>query len=88
MATGLDREKVFRRFSIKRLLCAFGVEKISPGRRDHLRKSLLPLNFEMRIWNPYAMEGVDNCVAVYSSDGMVKIWRWAGKSGFKVFNRK
>jgi len=43
---------------------------------------------EMRIWNPYAMEGVDNGVAVYGSEGMVQIGRWAGKSGFKVFDRK
>jgi predicted dehydrogenase len=44
--------------------------------------------FEMRIWNPYAMEGVENGVAVYGSEGMVQIGRWAGKSGFKVFDRK
>lgn len=46
------------------------------------------LIFEMRIWNPYSMEGVDNGVAVYGSEGMVQIGRWAGKSGFKVFDRK
>ena len=44
--------------------------------------------FEMRIWNPYQMEGVDNGVAVYGSDGMVHIGRWAGKTGFKVFDTK
>jgi len=44
--------------------------------------------FEMRIWNPYQMEGVDNGVAVYGSDGMVQIGRWAGKTGFKVFDSK
>jgi hypothetical protein len=46
------------------------------------------LIFEMRIWNHYAMEGVDNGVAVYSSEWMVQIGRWAGKSGSKVFDRK
>src|SRR6185436_4246973 len=44
--------------------------------------------FEMRIWNPYQLEGVDNGVAVYGSDGMVHIGRWAGKTGFKVFDGK
>jgi hypothetical protein len=33
------------------------------------------LIFETRIWNPYAMEGVDNGVAVYGSEGMVQIGR-------------
>ena len=42
----------------------------------------------MRIWNPYALEGVDNVVAVYGSEWMVQIGRLAGKSGFKVFDRK
>ena len=31
------------------------------------------LMFEMRIWTPYEMEGVDNGVAVYGADGMVQI---------------
>ncbi len=45
--------------------------------------------FEMRIWNPYRMEGVDNGVNVYGSDGMVTIGRWTDRtSGFKVFDRK
>jgi predicted dehydrogenase len=42
--------------------------------------------FEMRLWNPYKMEGVDNGVAVYGSDGMVQIGRWADGAGFKVFD--
>jgi predicted dehydrogenase len=45
------------------------------------------IQWEMRIWNPYKLEGVDNGVAVYGSDGMVHIGRWkGGKSGFKVFD--
>ena len=31
------------------------------------------LQFEMRIWNPYGMEGQDNGVAVYGAAGMVHI---------------
>jgi hypothetical protein len=34
------------------------------------------------------MEGVDSGVEVYGSEGMVQIGRRAGKSGFKVFDRK
>ena len=44
--------------------------------------------FEMRIWSPYRMEGVDNGVAVYGPEGMVQIGRWADGAGFKVFDRE
>jgi len=43
--------------------------------------------FEMRLWNPYAMEGVENGVAVYGTEGMVQIGRWNRRWGFKVFDR-
>ena len=43
--------------------------------------------FEMRIWNPYKLEGVDNGVAVYGTEGMVQIGRWADGAGFKVFDK-
>ena len=51
------------------------------------------IHWEMRIWNPYMLEGVDNGVAIYGSDGMVHIGRWRDKSGskvsgFKVFDSK
>lgn len=47
------------------------------------------IQWEMRIWSPYKLEGVDNGVAVYGADGMVQIGRWkGGKSGFKVFDSK
>ena len=51
------------------------------------------IHWEMRIWNPYMLEGVDNGLAVYGSDGMVHIGRWRDKSGskvsgFKVFDSK
>jgi predicted dehydrogenase len=45
------------------------------------------LMFEMRIWNPYKLEGVDNGVAIYGSDGMIQIGRWGDGSSFKVFDR-
>jgi predicted dehydrogenase len=46
------------------------------------------LMFEMRIWNPYAMEGAENGVAVYGGDGMVQIAKWDRLWGYKVFDRK
>ena len=46
------------------------------------------LMFEMRLWTPYKMEGVDNGIAVYGTDGMVQIGRWGSEgSGFKVFDK-
>ncbi|MDA0204753.1 MAG: Gfo/Idh/MocA family oxidoreductase [Acidobacteria bacterium] len=44
--------------------------------------------WEMRIWTPYPMEGVDNGVAIYGSDGQVVIGRWNRKWGFKVLDAK
>ena len=46
------------------------------------------LMFEMRIWNPYGMEGQENGVAVYGSEGMVHIGRWERAWGYKVFDDK
>lgn len=46
------------------------------------------LMFELRIWNPYGLEGQDNGVAVYGTDGMAHIGRWGGKWGFKVYDEK
>jgi predicted dehydrogenase len=46
------------------------------------------LIFEMRIWAPYGMEGVDNGVAVYGSDAMVHIGRWNRAAGWRVFDAK
>jgi predicted dehydrogenase len=45
------------------------------------------LMFEMRIWNPYKMEGVDNGIAIYGSDGMIQIGRWEDGSSYKVFDK-
>lgn len=44
--------------------------------------------WEMRIWTPYMMQGVDNGVAVYGTEGMVQIGRWNRQWGFKVFDAK
>jgi predicted dehydrogenase len=52
---------------------------------DYKDKSLI---WEMRIWTPYPMEGIDNGVAVYGSDGMVHIGRWNRVWGYKVFDGK
>jgi len=46
------------------------------------------LMFEMRIWNPYGMEGQENGVAVYGSTGMVHIGRWNRHWGYKVYDEK
>ncbi len=46
------------------------------------------LIFEMRIWNPYGLEGQDNGVAVYGSAGMIHIGRWDRRWGYKVFDEK
>jgi hypothetical protein len=46
------------------------------------------LAFEMRIWNPYGMEGAENGVAVYGGDGMVQIAKWDRLWGYKVFDPK
>jgi len=43
--------------------------------------------WEQRIWNPYAMEEVENGVAVYGTQGMVHIGRWNRKWGFKAFDK-
>src|SRR5215475_944281 len=49
------------------------------------------LIFEMRIWNPYGMEGQENGVAVYGSDGVMHIGRWHGEKGwrygYKVYDK-
>jgi hypothetical protein len=41
------------------------------------------LLFEMRIWNRYGMEGLNNGVAVYGSEGQVQFG-----TGYKVFDAK
>ncbi len=52
---------------------------------DYKDKSLI---WEMRIWNPYGMEGIDNGVGVYGTEGAVHIGRWNRVWGYKVFDAK
>ncbi|MBK5291669.1 MAG: Gfo/Idh/MocA family oxidoreductase [Acidobacteriia bacterium] len=46
------------------------------------------IQWEMRIWTPYPLEGIDNGVAVYGSGGVMHIGDWTGPWGYKVFDRK
>jgi predicted dehydrogenase len=46
------------------------------------------LMFEMRIWNPYEMEGQGNGVAVYGTNGYIHIGRWNREWGYKVYDDK
>ncbi|MBN9660705.1 MAG: Gfo/Idh/MocA family oxidoreductase [Acidobacteria bacterium] len=46
------------------------------------------LMFELRIWNPYGLEGVENGVAVYGGNGMVQIGKWDRLWGYKVYDEK
>jgi len=45
------------------------------------------LLWEMRIWHDYGLEGIDNGVAVYGTDGFIHIGRWERKWGYRVFNK-
>lgn len=47
------------------------------------------IQFEQRLWNSYRMEGSENTVAVYGSEGMAQIGRWqGGHHEFRVFDAK
>ena len=47
------------------------------------------LQFEMRNWNPYGLEGQENGVAVYGSEGFLHIGRWeSGRWGYRIFDAK
>ena len=46
------------------------------------------LMFELRIWNPYGMEGQQNGVAVYGTQGMMHIGRWNRLWGYKIYDDK
>lgn len=51
---------------------------------DYGGKALI---WEMRIWNPYGMEGQENGVAVYGSEATIQIGRWDRRWGYKLFDR-
>jgi predicted dehydrogenase len=48
--------------------------------------------FEMRIWNPYGMEGQENGVAIYGTEGVMHIGRWpvegGRKYGYRVYDKQ
>lgn len=45
------------------------------------------LIWEMRIWHDYGLEGIDNGVAVYGTDGFLHIGRWNRQWGYRVFDK-
>ncbi len=51
---------------------------------DYGDKAIL---WEMRIWTPYALEGIDNGVAVYGTDAQMHIGRWDRKWGYRVIDK-
>jgi predicted dehydrogenase len=51
---------------------------------DYGDKALI---FEMRIWNPYGMDEIENGVAVYGTEGMVHMGVIDRRWGFKAFDR-
>jgi predicted dehydrogenase len=45
------------------------------------------ITFEQRLWNTYRLEGSENTVAVYGTEGMVQVGRWnGGHHAFRVFD--
>ena len=52
---------------------------------DYGEKALI---WEMRIWNPYGMDGQENGVAVYGSEATIQIGRWNRRWGYKLFDPK
>lgn len=47
------------------------------------------IHYEQRLWNPYRLEGSENTVAVYGSDGMAQVGRWqGGHHEFRVYDAK
>jgi len=45
------------------------------------------IQFEQRLWNRYRLEGSENTVAVYGSEGMAQVGRWqGGHHEFRVFD--
>jgi predicted dehydrogenase len=45
------------------------------------------LIWEMRIWNPYGMDEIQNGVGVYGDEGMVHIGQYNRRWGYKVFDK-
>jgi predicted dehydrogenase len=51
---------------------------------DHGEKALI---WEMRIWNPYGMDEIQNGVGVYGDQGTVHIGQYNRRWGYKVFDK-
>jgi predicted dehydrogenase len=51
---------------------------------DYGKKGLV---WEMRIWHDYGLEGIDNGVAVYGTNGFLHIGRWGGSWGYRIFDK-
>ncbi len=45
------------------------------------------LVWEMRIWHDYGLEGIDNGVAVYGTEGFLHIGRWNRLWGYRLFDK-
>lgn len=45
------------------------------------------LIWEMRIWHEYGLEGIDNGVAIYGTDGFLHIGPWNRRWGWRLFDR-
>jgi predicted dehydrogenase len=47
------------------------------------------ITFEQRLWNPYLLEGTDNGVFVYGTEGIVQTGRWVGgRFAFRHFDKQ
>lgn len=47
------------------------------------------IQYEQRLWNRYRLEGSENTVAVYGSEGMAVVGRWnGGHHAFRVYDSK
>ena len=51
---------------------------------DYGDKAIL---WEMRIWTPYTLEGIDNGVAVYGTDAQMHIGDWNRKWGYRIIDK-
>jgi len=45
------------------------------------------IQWEMRIWHHYGLEGIDNGVGVYGTEGFLHIGRWNRQWGYRVFDK-
>ncbi|MBM3726364.1 MAG: hypothetical protein FJW40_13170 [Acidobacteria bacterium] len=43
--------------------------------------------WEMRIWHDYGLEQIDDGIAVYGTEGFLRIGRWNRRWGFRMFDK-